>query len=461
MVSGTKATVLLVDDEQNARTVYGGILASWGYRVLTAGGTLEALEVLRDQPGVDVALVDLRMPEPDGTVLFRRLRSDRPDLPVVILTAHGSIDSSVAAMKEGAFHYLTKPPDPGQLESIVGKAVDHVRMARDLRLLRERMVLEGADGEMIGTAPSFVEALRLAGAAARSEASILLTGETGTGKEVMARHIHRLSRRSQGPFVGINCGALPPTLLESELFGHERGAFSGAVAARPGRFEEVDGGTLFLDEVGDCTPDLQVKLLRVLEEREFSRVGSNRRLRSDFRLVAATHVDLARAVAREVFRQDLYFRIQVVEVGLPPLRERRDDIPSLAMHFIRKHARREGREVEGISPEALESLLAHRWPGNVRELENVIHRAVVLAGGGLITAADLPPGLGEAERPRPDSPPQGYSVCGERTLSEWERHILASTLSRCAGNKSRAARVLGISRKVLYAKMERHKIATG
>jgi DNA-binding NtrC family response regulator len=310
---------------------------------------------------------------------------------------------------------------------------------------------------MTGASPAFRRVLEMAGAVAGSDAPVLLLGETGTGKEVLARHIHGRSRRAHRPFVGINCGALPTSLLESELFGHERGAFTGAVSARPGRFEEADGGTIFLDEVGECLPELQVKLLRVLEEKEFSRLGSNRRIGSDFRLLAATNRDLEQAVRGGAFREDLYFRLNVFEIRLPPLRERAEDIPALAMHLIRRNAAREGRSVDGIDARALELLGAYRWPGNIRELDNVLHRAVILAGEGSIKPGHLPGHLGRSYgEGGGETPLPGFSFAEGRTLTEWERMIIRTTLVRCRGNKSRTARLLGISRKVLYAKMGRH-----
>lgn len=447
--------VLLVDDEVNALVVYAGLLREWGLEVTTAGGTIEAMEHLRADGEVNVAVVDLKMPPPDGMALFRWIRENRPEVPVIMLTAYGSIGSAVETISEGAFHYLAKPPEPGQFRSIIEKAMTQVAMTREIRDLREKLQIAAGDGiEPVGRSPSFRRAVEMARAVAGSEAPVIILGETGTGKEVMARLIHRSSRRSSGPFVGLNCGALPPSLLESELFGHEKGAFTGAVSAREGRFEEADGGTIFLDEVGDCSPELQVKLLRVLEEKEFCRLGSNRRLRSDFRLVAATNRDLGEAVKRGDFREDLYFRINVLEVRLPPLRERMEDIPELAVHFTRKSAAGEGKAVEGITPQALERLMAHRWPGNIRELENVIHRGVILSGDGAIGTEHLPSHLREGGGAALPSP--GATLAVAQSLSEWEKIIIRSTLARCGGNKSRAARTLGISRKVLYAKLERH-----
>ncbi len=452
-----REVMLLVDDESNARMVYAELLQEWGWEVLTAAGSLDAMEIAQSVPDLTAALVDLRMPPPDGMFLFRWLRSNRPDIPVIILTAHGSVDSAVGAMADGAFHYLVKPADPEQLRSITDRAREQVALTREVARLKERLEGESAGGMATGESAAFRRVLEAARAVAGSDAPVLLLGETGTGKEVLARHIHSGSRRREGPFVGINCGALPTNLLESELFGHERGAFTGAVAARAGRFEEADGGTIFLDEVGDCPPELQIKLLRVLEEREFSRLGSNRRIGSDFRLLAATNRDLEAAVRGGAFREDLYFRLNVFEIRLPPLRERVEDIPALTVRLIRRNAEREGRPVDGIDPRALEVLLGYRWPGNIRELDNVLHRAVILAGEGSVGPAHLPSHLGRGYgEGGSETPLPGFSFAEGRTLTEWERMIIRTTLVRCRGNKSRTARLLGISRKVLYAKMDRH-----
>lgn len=459
-MSGTGFKVLLVDDEQNALIVYSGLLREWGFDVLTAEGTLEAMEIMRaDSGGISVAIVDLKMPPPDGMTFFRWVRANYPDVPVIILTAYGSIGSAVDAISEGAFHYLAKPPEPEQFRSIIEKAASYVSMSLEIRALKERLEeFISTDEEIIGRSLSFKRSLDLARAVSGSDAPVLILGETGTGKEMMAKLIHNKSRRAGGPFVSLNCGALPPTLLESELFGHEKGAFTGALSSRKGRFEEADGGTIFLDEIGDCAPELQVKLLRVLEEKEFCRLGSNRRQRSDFRLLAATNRNLGRGVKEGSFRQDLYFRINVFEINLPPLKERMEDLSALAWHFLKKSALCEGRSVEGFSPEVLERLMSYEWPGNIRELENVIQRAVILSDGPNIKVEHLPfhlrgtSGGGSEELALMSTGPSG------QTLSEWERRIIKITLARCGNNKSRTARMLGISRKVLYSKMQRHGI---
>jgi DNA-binding NtrC family response regulator len=452
--------ILLVDDEPNALIVYSELLREWGYDVVCAGGTLEAMEILRSDGGIVLAVVDLKMPAPDGMALFRWIKDHHPDVPVIILTAYGTIPSAVEAISEGIFHYLTKPPEPEQLQMVIKKAVTYVRMTREIKALRRKLEeASGSPEEMVGQSPAFSRALEMAGIVAVSEAPVLILGQTGTGKEMIARFIHRNSRRSAGPFVSINCGALPPSLLESELFGHEKGAFTGAVASRKGRFEEADGGTIFLDEVGDCSPDLQVKLLRVLEERTFHRLGSGRSIRSDFRLVAATNRDLVTGVRDGSFREDLYFRINVFEITIPPLKERMEDLPVLAWHFLKKSALREGRSVEGIEPSALEVLMSYRWPGNIRELENVIHRGIILADGPLLRDDHLPKHLRDSRYPADWS--EGASpwpVIGSQTLSGWEKIIIRATLARNGGNKSKTARILGISRKVLYSKIRHHQI---
>ncbi len=456
METGPADKVLLVDDEPNALMVYAGLLREWGLSVVTAGGTLEAMEIIGADPGITLAVVDLRMPAPDGMALFRWIRANHAELPVVILTAFGSVGSAVEAMSEGAFHYLAKPPEPEQFRSIIGKAGSHVAMTREIRRLKERLLEAGGDqGEVVGGSPAFRRVLKLVAAVADSEAPVLILGDTGTGKEMIARLVHGGSRRAAGPFVGLNCGALPPNLLESELFGHEKGAFTGALASRRGRFEEADGGTMFLDEVGDCSPEMQVKLLRVLEEKKFCRLGTNRDQVSDFRLVGATNRDLGEAVREGRFREDLLFRLNVFEIQLPPLKDRIEDVPALAAHFLRKSAAKEGRRAEGLTPGAMDRLMSYPWPGNVRELENVIHRAVILAGERPVSAEHLPARL-QGESGVPAGWPGPFGGCPvQQKLSDWERVFIRATLARCGGNKSRAARVLGISRKVLYAKLGR------
>ena len=454
--------VLLVDDEINALTVYAGLLREWGMEVVCASGAMEAMEILRTDRSVILAVVDLKMPAPDGMDLFRWIKANHPEVPVIILTAYGTVTSAVEAISEGIFHYLTKPPDPEQFRLILEKARSHVFMTREIRTLRECLEeTSGARDGLVGQSPAFTRAMELAGIVAGSEAPVLIFGETGTGKENLARYIHDRSRRSGGPFVGINCGSLPPSLLESELFGHERGAFTGAVNTRKGRFEEADGGTIFLDEVGDCSPDLQTKLLRVIQEKEFSRLGSGKTFRSDFRLIAATHRDLSARVREGLFREDLFFRINVFEIGMPSLRERMEDVPLLAWHFLRKSAAREGRSVQGIDPEAMEALMSYSWPGNIRELENIIHRGVILADPPTLGREHLPHHLREGGcRGGAGDAGGTWPVTGNLTLSQWEKVIISTTLSRHGGNKSQSARELGISRKVLYSKIRQYGIVT-
>ncbi len=444
--------VLLVDDEQSALQMYGALLREDGHAVLTAASGERARALARGEVRLGLVVLDLVLPDVEGLELFRWLRSARPEVPVVMLTAFGSVDSAVLALKEGAYHYLTMPADIEQLRAIVRSGLERRALEAENRCLRERLGEDGA-GELIGRSRRMEELRAHLAVVGGSQAAVLIQGESGTGKELAARAIHRGSPRREAPFVSLNCGALPAQLLESELFGYEKGAFTGATAAKPGQFELAHGGTIFLDEIGECSPELQVRLLRVLQEKEVQRLGGTRRVPTDFRLVAATNRDLAGEVRAGRFREDLFYRINVVEVTAPPLRERREDIPLLAACFLERFARREGKPVEGIAGAALERLAAHEWPGNVRELENAIERGVVVSRGPLLEVDDLPPQL----RPAPAATAPAIDFAGRDVpLAEVEAAVVAAALQRHEGNKSRAARALGISRKLLYSKLREH-----
>ncbi len=441
--------VLLVDDDLQALSVYGMMAEEEGYAVVKASSAADALRIAGSGVRLGLAVLDLRLPDGDGLDLFRALRRRDRDLPVIILTGHGSIESAVRAVKEGAYHYLEKPPGNEQLMSLVRSAMRGRDLEEENARLRKCLRSVDGDGELIGRSRALQEVYGLMRQVAPSQASVLIAGESGTGKELAARALHRLSARSGGPFVSVNCGALPPHLLESELFGHEKGAFTGAASTKPGMFELADGGTVFLDEVGECSPDLQVRLLRVLQEKEFRRVGGTRTMGSDFRLVAATNRPLEKDVEAGSFRGDLFYRIHVVSFTMPPLRDRREDIPLLAAFFADKYSLREGKAVRAVSEAALSLLGGYHWPGNVRELENVMERGVVVCRTDRIEEGDLPDVLAVP------GPPAGESnlLDGERRLDEVERLVMAATLRRHNGNKSQAARVLGISRKLLYSKI--------
>ena len=444
----------MVDDEPPQLELVSGFLAKHGYEVLTASSGPAALERFRTEP-VELVLTDQKMPGLSGLDLLRAARAAHPEVAVIVMTAYGTIEHAVAAIKGGATDYLTKPVNLDALLHRIGQVRDRHRLLtenRELReALRERHRVEG----IIGESGRMQEVLSLILRVAPSDATVLIRGESGTGKELIAKAIHYASPRAGGPLVAVNCAALPENLLESELFGHEKGAFTGASALRRGRFELAHGGSLFLDEIGDVPPHLQVKLLRVLQEREIERVGASRPLPVDVRLLAATHRDLEEMVRRGEFRDDLYYRINVVTIAVPPLRERREDIPPLLDHFLAKFARANGRTIRGLTREARDALLRYDYPGNVRELENLIERAVVLTRDAVIGAGDLPLSLTEREKETGDSGSLTAAVEG------LERRLIRDALARADGVQTRAAELLGISERVLRYKLKKYGLSGG
>ncbi len=445
--------VLVVDDERGHRTMLRALLAQAGYRALEADDGDVAVDQVRTHP-VDAVLLDLRMPRMGGIETLEALKRVRPELPVVLLTAYASVDTAVAAMKKGAFDYLTKPVDAADLRRVLEKALEFRRLEEEVRLLRERLGERFDFSSLIGRSRPMRELFETLALVAPSDATVLITGESGTGKELVANAIHQNSPRRDKPFVKVNCAALHENLLESELFGHERGAFTGATAQRKGRFELAHGGTLFLDEIGDMSPATQAKVLRVLQEGEFERLGGTRTLKVDVRVIAATHRDLEAMVAEGTFRQDLYYRLSVVPVHLPPLRERPEDIPLLAEHFLRVYASKNRKPIAGFTPEAMDLLVRHAWPGNVRELQNAVERAVILCLGERITPRELPPAVRASAPPPPEAP--SAAEPGLRTLREAERELILRTLEETGGNRTRAARILGISRQTLITKLKEY-----
>jgi DNA-binding NtrC family response regulator len=445
--------VLVVDDEEAQRKVLAGFLRKKGFEVLTAAGAAEALDLAAAQT-VDLVLTDLRMPGGGGLELLRGLRGMNPGVPVIVMTAYGTVTSAVEAMKQGAADYLGKPVDLDELELLVTRTLERRAVESENRELRERLAerhrlkgLETANARM-------AQAINVAARAAGSRATILIRGESGTGKEVLARAIHSASPRADRPLVAVNVAALPETLLESEMFGHERGAFTGADRQHRGRFERADGGTLFLDEIGDLPKGTQAKLLRALQEQRFERLGGTHSIQVDVRVVAATSRDLEAMIGRTEFREDLYYRLNVVSVEIPPLRERREDIPTLVDLFLRRFSAEAGATVSGVSREAMDRLLKYDYPGNVRELENLIHRAVVLARGAQITTADLP--LHLAGLPSEAEADRGSLV--ER-LAAIERGLLRQALEEAGGVQTRAARALGISERHLRYRLRKHGLS--
>ncbi len=442
--------MLVVDDEANARDALAELLEDEGYVSATAENGEAALRLF-DGFVPDVVLTDLKMPVMGGLELVERGKAARPTTSFVVMTAFGSIETAVEAIKRGAEHYLTKPLDMEAVSALVGRALEKAQLAQEAADLRERVEQRLSFGGILGDHPSMQRVLKMVGQVARSRATVLVQGESGTGKELIAAAIHQNSPRAKRPFVRLNCAALAENLLESELFGHERGAFTGAVGRRAGRFEQADGGTLFLDEVSEIAMALQVKLLRFLQEREFERVGGNETLRVDVRVVAATNRNLKQMVEDGTFREDLYYRLNVVQVDLPPLRARRSDIPLLAEHFLRKYAAENEREMAGFSDGALRALMAYPWPGNVRELENAIERAVVLAESDTVDVSLLP-GAGDAG-PRGDDASLGLLVPGV-TMAEVERLVIERTLDAVGGSTAKAAEMLGISRRKIQYRIK-------
>jgi DNA-binding NtrC family response regulator len=395
----------------------------------------------------DVALVDIKMPGMDGLELQRRMRSVAPDTVVIMITAHGTIETAVDALKSGAFDYITKPVDPDELGRSVNKALEHRRLATENVRLRTKLASLSESDEIIGQSPAMKRVMDIVESLTGTDVTVLIRGESGTGKEVIARAIHSRGVRRYFPLVPVNCGALPESLLETELFGHERGAFTGAQQRRKGRLEQADGGTLFLDEIGTISPRTQVELLRVLDTKEFTRIGGSRPIRVDFRVVCATNQDLEDLVAQKAFREDLYFRINVFRIDLPPLRERNGDVPLLAQHFLSRFAAKADKEITGLSPEVLRALERYEWPGNVRELANVIERAVVLADPPMLQLDDLPP-----LRP----PSASVAEAEGDSLADMEKVHVARILQRTGWNISQAARILEVDRVTLYNKVKKY-----
>jgi two-component system NtrC family response regulator/two-component system response regulator HydG len=441
-----KARILVLDDELNARAALRLILTEEGYDVAEAADGEEGLTKLGEL-SPDVVLADVRMPKMDGLALLRKAKAQGSDASFVMMTAFASVEAAVEAMRLGAENYLVKPLDVNAVLIFLEKALEKRRLVREAAGLRERVreryKLEG----LVGDAPELQAVYEVVKQAAPTKATVLVLGESGTGKELIAQALHELSPRMERPFVKVACAALSETLLESELFGHERGSFTGAIGRKEGRFELADTGTLFLDEIGEISPAVQVKLLRALQTREFERVGGTQTVKVDVRVVAATNRDLAAEVKAGRFREDLYYRLNVVAVTLPPLRRRKGDIPALAAHFIEKYCKAYGKSIKGLTPGTLNAMLGHDWPGNVRELENAIERGVVLCKGTELTADDLPSTL---RGPRPALRDAAGLIPGA-SLAEIEREAILRTLELQGGSTSRAAEMLGISvRKIQY-----------
>ncbi len=444
------AVILVVDDEPAQLEALSGYLKKQGHDVLRAENGKAALELVRARP-VELILTDMRMPEMGGLALLQETRKISPETEVVVMTAFGSVEDAVEAMKAGAEDYIQKPVHLDQLDIVIRKTLERRRLTGENQRLREALEARADFGRIIASSPEMEEVLGLAGRAARSRATVLIQGESGTGKEVLARAIHLAGPRKNGPFIAVNMAALPETLVESELFGHEKGAFTGADRMRKGRFELADGGTLFIDEVGDIPASVQVKLLRVLQEKKFEKLGGGTRA-TDVRVIAATNRRLEEEVKCGRFREDLYFRLNVISIFIPPLRERRGEIPLFADHFLRQYAEEEDRPLPSISREAMHALTTHDYPGNVRELENAIQRAVVLSRSDMVSAEDLPPDMLKKANAAFHEEKSPFA----EKVEELETRLIRDALKKSDGNQSEAARSLGISERHLRYKLKKY-----
>ncbi len=451
-----EARVLIMDDEPQERGRVESFLRQKGHDVVALGSVAEAVESIK-KDRFDVFLTDCNIPGVDALETSGQARKINPDMAVIIMTSYGTIETAVKAIKAGAYDYLPKPVDLEQLALLIERIAERRDLIRENAELKEQLIERYKFDEIVSTSHAMEEAINLAGRVAASNATVLIRGESGTGKELVAKAVHYHSPRANFPLIKVNCAALPETLLESELFGHEKGAFTGAATRRIGRFEAADKGTLFLDEIGELTPGMQVKLLRVLQEREFERLGGNQTIKVDVRVIAATNRDLEKAMHEGKFREDLYYRLNVVSVVIPPLRERKEDIPELLDHFIKKYGQANRKKISGVSAEVRDLLMRYSYPGNVRELENIIERAVVLSKGGHITTADLPLHLRTIASEGGLSAEKLKDSLNE-TLDTVERGLILDALKESGGIQTRAAEKLGISERVLRYKLKKYEI---
>ncbi|MBI5154526.1 sigma-54-dependent Fis family transcriptional regulator [Candidatus Poribacteria bacterium] len=449
-----KHSILIVDDEKNTREGLKWALEHGEREVQIATDGDDALGLLADRP-FDLVLSDLKMPKLDGMGLLHQMRNDFPESEFVMLTGHGTVETAVEAMKSGAFDYLIKPVNIDELNLLVNRVFEQRELRQENARLRKEVNERYGFENIIGNSPAMQRIFQIIRQVGPTRASVLIQGETGTGKELVARAIHYNSSRAAKPFVAVNCGALSQSLLESELFGHEKGAFTGAIAQRAGRFENANKGTIFLDEIGETSPEFQVKLLRVLQEQEFERVGGGKPIKVDVRVIAASNRGLKAEADAGRFREDLYYRLNVIKIEMPPLRERPDDIPLLVHHFLQQFAREHGRELT-VSPKALQLLQGYSWPGNVRQLRTVMESVSILTSGREIGPKHLP------EEVRGDAPPgQPLRLHVGMTVSDAERELIRATLAEHGGNKAKAARILGLGRKTLYRKLDEYGMAEG
>lgn len=449
--------ILVVDDDTAHLNMLRIVLKSLGHVVETATDGGDAVRLAKEKP-CDLILMDVRMAQMDGIEALRQIKECNPAIPIIIMTAYSSVDTAVEAMKLGAYDYLTKPLNFEEMKILVERAMEHLQLTRENKSLKEKVAGEHRFAEIIGTSPAMKSVMDMARIVAPTEATVLITGESGTGKELFARAIHANSERKNGPLVTVNCAALTETLLESELFGHEKGTFTGADRQRDGRFVQAENGTIFLDEVGEIPLSMQAKILRAIQEREVQRLGSDKVLHVDVRILAATNRDLQEEVKAGRFREDLYYRLNVMNLHVPPLRERADDIPLLAQHFLKKYVRKNRKDLKGFTPTAMDVLSKSPWPGNIRELENVIERAVILTMSPYISEKELPPSLVNAYRQdNGDMATSGLRL-GGMSLEEIESRAIAETLKQTGGNKTEAAKVLDITRTTLNNKLKKYEM---
>lgn len=449
-----KPNILIVDDEPTHRKMLETVLTAEGYKIRQADDGQSAIAAV-EEVFHDLILMDIRMTRMGGIEALKRIKEISPGIPVIIMTAYASVSTAVDALKSGAYDYLTKPLDIDELKILVHKALRHQQLEQENIFLKERLKDQFDFSNIIGQSSAMLALIETMALVAPSDATVLITGESGTGKELIVNAVHQNSRRCENPLIKVNCAALPETLLESELFGHEKGAFTGALTSRRGRFHLADGGSIFLDEIAEMSPSTQAKILRVLQEREFEPVGSSNTVRVDTRVIAATNKNLEKEIENGRFREDLYFRINVVTLSVPPLRDRRRDIPLLSNFFLKQYAQKNQRIIKGFTPRATDLLMRYDWPGNVRELENVVERAVIMARGDMISPAEFSETLQaldqEAEKTEIDLTPGRY-------LKDVEKQMILKTLEKAKGNRTHAAKILGISRRTLQLKLKEYGI---
>jgi two-component system response regulator HydG len=452
----TKNTILIVDDDSAHRTMLRTLVGGWGYDIVEADDGSTAIEQVQQRP-FDLVLMDVRMLKVSGIEALEHIKAFNPSIPVTIMTAYSSVETAIEALKKGAYDYLTKPLDFDKLRLTLERAMEHTQLKEENRILKESLGRHFDIRNIVGRSPAMVNLLETVAHVAPSEATVMITGDSGTGKELVAGAIHFNSPRKNGPFIKINCAAITETLLESELFGHEKGSFTGADRRKEGRFFQANGGSLFLDEVSEMPLTMQVKLLRVLQEREVTRVGGDKVIKVDVRLIVATNQNLLDLILKGLFREDLYYRLNVVSLKLPPLRERRDDIPLLARHFLEVFAEKNRKEIKGFTPQAMDQLIKHLWPGNVRELMNAVERGVVLTHSEYLDEQDLTLMQNGAQQPEEASHALSH-IDIDMPLDEVEKATILRTLEAVAGNKSEAARRLGITRKTLHKKLKHYGV---